>query len=122
MSNRITYYDEELGSYLLNEHYKGINERDLINYIGVLEDEWVYCCDALPEIECSMTPGLSMPVMVTYLSYYDKTEPITSNHTAAYNFENDKWYWSDGYDIKRCDVEIIAWRELPEPAPVERNK
>lgn len=84
--------------------------------------DWIYCDDALPETECSMTPGLSMPVMVTYLSYYDKTEPITSNHTAAYNFENDKWYWSDGYDIKRCDVEIIAWRELPEPAPVERSK
>lgn len=40
--NRLTYFDEELGSYLLTEENKGdkLDERDLINIIGDLEDEF----------------------------------------------------------------------------------
>lgn len=37
---RVTEWDEELGSFILTEEYKGdkLSERDLINYIGKLED------------------------------------------------------------------------------------
>ena len=35
---RITYYDNELGSFLLNERFKELTERDLINIIGIMED------------------------------------------------------------------------------------
>lgn len=39
--NRVTKYDEELGSFLLNDDYKHFIEHttDLINKIGSLEDE-----------------------------------------------------------------------------------
>ena len=35
----ITYYDEQLCSYLLTEEGKKLDERDLINLIGVMEHE-----------------------------------------------------------------------------------
>ena len=37
---RITEWNEELGSFLLDEKFKGekLSERDLINYIGILEN------------------------------------------------------------------------------------
>lgn len=37
---RLTIWDEELGSYILSnpEKYNSLDERDLINYIGSLED------------------------------------------------------------------------------------
>ena len=37
---RVTEWDEELGSFILTEEYKGdkLSERDLINYIGKLEN------------------------------------------------------------------------------------
>lgn len=32
-----TYWDEELGSYILTEEGKKLSERDMINIIGILE-------------------------------------------------------------------------------------
>lgn len=40
MKDRLTYWNEELKSYLLRPEYLGgIPEKDLINRLGLLEDE-----------------------------------------------------------------------------------
>lgn len=55
---RITYWDEEVGSYLLQEKYKGdvLTERDLINIIGEYETEE----EKLKEINKILKKGIAI--------------------------------------------------------------
>ena len=77
--------------------------------------EWTPCTTAYPTVDDEY--GLSEPVLVTYLSYYEK-EPTVS-HAAVYSKTNNEWYWFDGEedvdDYDRVKVDIVAWMPLPEP-------
>ena len=61
-------------------------------------------------------PEDTIPVLVTYLGYYDKKP---HDDEIAY-IANGKWYWKS--DEQEVAVEITHWTELPELPKCYKNK
>ena len=61
-------------------------------------------------------PEDTIPVLVTYLGYYDKK---LHDDEIAY-IANGKWYWKS--DEQEVAVEITHWTELPELPKCYKNK
>ena len=61
-------------------------------------------------------PKDMMPVLVTYLGYYDKKP----HDDEIAHIANGKWYWKS--NEQEVAVEITHWTELPEPSKCYKNK
>lgn len=83
-----------------------------ISVISRLQGPWVSVGDRLPP--------LCVPVLVTYLGYYDQSEVHPDD--VATRVDDDMWLWWDG-DLASCDevvtVKITHWMPLPDAPGVE---
>ena len=82
-------------------------------------DNWISVNDYLPDTLDKYNFERSEPVLVTYLSYFDKETPYCDN-IAVWDGECWRWWGADD----DCDVEqlhkartkITHWMPLPAPA------
>lgn len=92
-------------------------EKDVIDVINILGKYLNGCKMILGEEDNSWNyvkevgyPEEGKDVLVTYLGY--NTGDHLCNGVAKYS--NEEWHWVYGGEL--CNVEIIAWKELGEPA------
>lgn len=72
--------------------------------------EWIPCSEELPKRH--FNHDVSVPVLVTYLGYFNN-KPYSDN-IAIYNYRYKCWKWKD-YEDDDVVVDIVAWMPLPEP-------
>lgn len=84
---------------------------DFIEDFPTAEDSrWISVSEKLPNVP--IDDEQYQPVLVTYLSYYDKSSPLCDDLAV---WTGTKWIWWNNTD-EDVIVHITHWMPLPEPA------